>query len=181
MIKKNRKWNSLIELSVIMLIVPILTLTFSNIAIKWLKIFKEAQMYAVVIKNNSTFLKWLWGIRFANSIEWLDNSTDRWTIKLWFWEDKEIKFIWDNWSTSNDDVLFFNENWDEIYLYDKEILKFEKFKPIQLNDSINRKWIRFYIKFWLSWKDNIITATRFWKDSEFFLEYPITYTLRNNK
>jgi len=138
-------------------------------------------MYSTVLKANAMIIKGIWGIRFWNEIKWIDNSTDRATVRLWIWEDSEIQFIWDNGNTLNNDVVYKNEQWNEVYLYDKDLLKFKKFKVVQLNNSVNRTWLKFYIEFWLSWKDSIENATRFWKDNEFFLKYPITYTLRNNK
>lgn len=138
-------------------------------------------MYSTVIKANTTFLKWLGWIRFWNEIKWIDNSTDRATIRIGVWDDSEIQFIGDNWAVWNDDVVFKNELWNEVYLYDKTLLKFNKFKATQLSSTINRTGLKFYIEFWLSWKDSVLNATKFWKDSSFFLKYPITYTLRNNK
>lgn len=179
--QKNRLGASVVELAVMFLIMPLLLVSFSGLTLSAIEQFKKSQLYAGVYKNNALFLKALAGTRFGNGIDFIDSDPTWGSVVVSMPWETQIKFLWTKSSAINKDVNFINESWTEIQTYEKWLYYFDRFEPIEIDNSINRWWVRYTIRFWTSWKHSELAARRFGINEEYFLTYTVMYTFRNLK
>lgn len=179
--QKNRLWASVIELTVMLLIMPLLLVAFSGITLEAINQFKKSQLYAWVYKNNALFLKALSWTRFWNGIEFIDSDPKWGSVIISMPWDTQIKFLGTKSSALHKDVNFINEAGTEIYTYEKGLYYFDRFEPVEIDNSINRWWVRYSIRFGTSWKHSELAARKFGINEEYFLTYTVMYTFRNLK
>lgn len=178
--KKTNRAITLTELSIVALLTPMLLWVVSNYLITWLNKYKETQVTTFILQENIKILKTIWWIRFWYDVIWIDSVSNLTTLTIDMWEQQTMSFMpWTVWTDLEDDIIFTNKNGQVINIYDNRFLQINKFQAIELDDAINRKWIRFNINISVNWEKNDRVAKKFWKNVDKELEYSITYTFRN--
>lgn len=178
---KSKKWFTLLELAVAVAIIPILLFAISSTAVKAYTLFKEHQIRTFILKENTKFNKWLWGIRFGSKVLYIDeapaNHPELSRLKIEAPWNHIIEFapidLWDK----TEDIEFISGG-RNVYLYNTDYITFKKFKVTQLDNTHNRLSFKIDIIMWVDWENNELARSKFGR-KPYFMQYSTTLTFRN--
>lgn len=184
--KINKRWMNLIQLGIFIAVAPFILFAIWSIATKAYEIYNNYNIRKYVLSENVKFNKALWWIRFANNVNFIDESpatsTNLSNVKFDAPKGQSISFTpFKNENEAEDvdinDIKFLSDN-NEIYTYSYDYITFKKFKVTVLDDTINRKSVKIEVIMWVDWQNNPIARSRFWNKT-FFIDYSTTITMRN--
>jgi hypothetical protein len=181
-VKLNNKWAVwwLLELSIVSVIVLFITTWIYTIITDSYQKYSNYKIQKYVVEQNNNILKHLGSIRFWEWVSVIDqypvNHPNHTYIQIQLPQEEimELRPI-DYWTWTND--ISFIYKWQELFMYDKEVIDIKKFLITPLDNSVNRWWLKFDIELW-AYKDNFNASKRFWNVS-YDIKYSITYTFRN--
>jgi len=198
--KINKNWFVwwIVEMSIVVIIIAFILLALFTISTDAYKKYNSYRIKNFVLEENAKIQKALSWIRFGEWIKFIDetpvNHPELSNIIVQFPDSEQIEFriddlwaddisptdFWPNWLTSADsnDFSFFNNDNQEIYVYNKDIIEIRKMNIIPLDPNINRWWVLIHLELWADWRNNQLAARMFW-NNEYFMEYNIVYTFRN--
>jgi len=189
-LKNNKAWFTLLEVFFASMIFMIIITSVYYVSMYSYKEYNSYRIQNYVIQENQKLLNFLWRIRYATSIQYIDkNPTNHPNIsdlKLNIPEGKTIQYVADDLWTDTNDISFIDVDSQKLYIYNKDIIELKKFEVTPLDPDIHRWWVRIHIIIWASWKKDPITwkinyntAKLFW-NTKYYLDYYITYTFRNS-
>lgn len=180
----NKKWFTLIEIAVWMLLLWIVLALLSNLTItsyqRYIEHKKNMFVYEEVSKISSFFRK----INFANGIEYIDenpvNHPNLSNVRFSVGNDEfiEISPI-DLWIDDTNDIEFIDTDNQSRYMYDTKILDIKYFRVTELDNTINRWGVLIEMRIWLDPNNNLDARRWFWQ-REFYIDFKSVYTFRNS-
>lgn len=182
--KINKKWAiSLVEMIIVTVIMSFILVSLYTITIDAYSKFNSFRAKNFLLEESNKIQRNLASIRFAKDIVYLDqspiNHPELSEISFLLPNDDTFQIIPFDEGENTDSLTFIDTEWNEIYVYNKDLIDIKKFTITEMDQNINRWWVRINMLLSINWNENELAARRFW-NIDYEQEYNIVYTFRNN-